>query len=178
MRAGSRRQAYLAPTHDACVVDTVEKIKGIRGDVVALTDGDKAGDVYVKELLKAPRPPEHILQWPAGAEMEDAVGWILGKDQKLVQAIGVEVPSAPASITEIVAWLKKPTNEKGAKTDFLAHEAITGAILKSDEAKSRTRSLLAAFVELTCGKVSSKLLSADLSRSTQRTAVWRIVLEP
>lgn len=168
----------IAPTHDACVIDTVEKIKDIRGDVVALADGDKAGDDYVKSLLKAARPPEHIAQWPAGAEVEDAVGWVLGKDQKLAQTVQAEMPTAPGSVPGIVDWLKKPTNEKGAKTDFLAHEAIAGAILASEQAKARVRSLLGAFVELTCGKVSTKLLKADTDRSTEKTAVWRVVFEP
>jgi energy-coupling factor transporter ATP-binding protein EcfA2 len=168
----------IAPTHDACVVDTVEKIKDIRGDVVALADGDRAGDDYVKALLKASRPPEHVVQWPAGTEIEDTVGWVLGRDQKLVQAIQAEIQAAPASVPEIVAWLKKPTNEKGAKTDFLAYEAVAGAILTSDQAKARVRRLLGAFVELTCGKASSKLLKADDDQSSEKTAVWRIVLEP
>ena len=88
----------IAPTHEACVVETVEKIKDIRDGVVVLVDGDKAGDDYVKALLKAPRPPEQIVQWPRGFEVEDAVGWVLGKEQELAKAIQAEMPTAPASI--------------------------------------------------------------------------------
>jgi predicted ATPase len=168
----------IVPTHDACVAETVEKIKDIRSDVIALADGDKAGDDYVKELLKTPQPQEHVIQWPAGVEMEDVVGWILGKGQKVLQDIQAEVPSAPGSVPDIVAWLKKPSSEKGAKTDFLVHESIGAAVVGSKDAKSRVHSLLEAFVELTSGKVASKLVSADSDRSTDKTAVWRIALEP
>ena len=47
----------IAPTHDGCVLDTVEKIKDIRSGVVVLVDGDTAGDEYVKTLLKATESP-------------------------------------------------------------------------------------------------------------------------
>jgi len=168
----------IAPTHDACVVDTVEKIKDIRGGVVVLVDGDTAGDEYVKTLLKATKSPEHIVQWPSGSEMEDAVGWVLGDEQSLVQAIQAEISTAPTTMPEIVAWLKKPTKEKGAKTDLLAYEAVTTGILMSAKAKSRARSLLGAFVEMTGGKPTSQFLRADKARSTSTTSVWRLALEP
>jgi DNA primase len=143
-----------------------------------LVDGDTAGDEYVKTLLKATKPPEHIVQWPSGAEIEDVVGWVLGNEQSLVQAIQTEMPTAPATVPEIVAWLKKPTKEQGAKTDLLAYEAVASGILMSAKAKSRARNLLGAFVDMTGGKPSSKLLQADKARSTGKTSVWRLALEP
>jgi putative ATP-dependent endonuclease of the OLD family len=168
----------IAPTHDACVVDTVEKIKDIRGGVVVLVDGDTAGDVYVETLLKSSKPPEHIAQWPVELEIEDVVGWVLGNEPNLLHAIHAEMPTAPLTVPEIVAWLKKPTKEQGAKTDLLAYEAITTGILISATARSRARSLLGAFVDLTGGKHSSNLLQADKSRRTGTTSVWRLALEP
>jgi len=168
----------IAPTHDACVVDTVEKIKDIRSAVVVLVDGDTSGDDYVKTLLKATKPPEHVVQWPRGLEIEDVVGWVLGNEQSLVQTIQAEISTAPATMPEIVAWLKKPTKEKGAKTDLLAYEAVTTGILMSPKAKARARSLLGALVDMTGGKSSSKLLQADKARSTGNTSVWRLALEP
>ncbi len=168
----------IAPTHDGCVLDTVEKIKDIRSGTVALVDGDTAGDDYVRILLKAPNPPEFIMQWPKGLEIEDVVGWILGDEKGLVQAIQAEMPGAPASVPEIVAWLKKKTNEKGAKTDLLAYEAVAAGITMSGNARARARSLLSAFVDMTDEKPSSKVLRADTTRSTATTSVWRIALEP
>lgn len=144
----------IAPTHDACVVDTVERIKDIRSGVVVLVDGDTAGDEYVKTLLTATRAPEYIVQWPSGWEIEDVVGWVLGNEQGVVQTIRSEFPTAPATMSEIVAWLKKPTREKGAKTDILAYEAVTTGILMSAKARTRARSLLGAFVDMTSAKPS------------------------
>jgi 5S rRNA maturation endonuclease (ribonuclease M5) len=168
----------IAPTHDACVVDTVEKINAIRSGVVVLVDGDTAGDEYVKALLNAAKPPEHIVQWPSGLEMEDMVGWVLGTEPGLLQTIQAEIPNAPATMPEIVAWLRKPTREKGAKMDLLAYEAVTSGILMSAKAKSRARNLLGVLVDITAGKASSKLFQADTVRSTGKTSVWRLTLEP
>jgi putative ATP-dependent endonuclease of the OLD family len=168
----------IAPTHDGCVLDTVEKTKNIRLGAVALVDGDTAGDDYAKELLKAANPPEFIVQWPKGLEMEDAVGWVLGNEKEMVKAIHAEMPTAPATVPEMVSWLKKKTNEKGAKTDLLAYEAVAVGITTSDTARARARSLLQAFVDMASEKPSSSLLRADPTRSTEKTSVWRIALEP
>ena len=75
-------------------------------------------------LLKTARPPEHVVQWPDGFTVEDVVGWILGKEESLVPVIQAETPTAPATIGDIVTWIKTPTNQKGAKADFLAYEAM------------------------------------------------------
>jgi len=168
----------IAPTHDACIVETVDRVKDIRTGVLVLVDGDSPGDGYVKSLLAATHPPDLILQWPAGLVMEDIVGWVLGKDADLVKVIQAELPAAPGCVVEIVEWLKKPTKEKGAKGDFLAYEVIAGAILTSPAAKSRARTLLGAFPQSVTTKANSDILKADLSRSTAATSVWRFVLEP
>lgn len=168
----------IVPTHDACVVETIERIGDIRSGVVALVDGDGAGDGYLKSLLKAPRPPEHVVHWPVGWEIEDVIGWVLGGEENLVPLIQAEMPAAPPTIAEIVTWIKTRPNEKGAKADILAYEAITAALLTSSSAKSRVRSLLATLVDLTSEKPSSQLLLADQTLTTATTAVWRIVLEP
>jgi putative ATP-dependent endonuclease of OLD family len=59
----------IAPTHDGCVLDTVERINDIRTGVMVLVDGDTAGDDYANEILKAANPPEYVVQWPKGLEM-------------------------------------------------------------------------------------------------------------
>jgi putative ATP-dependent endonuclease of the OLD family len=168
----------IVPTHDACVVETIERIGDIRSGTVALVDGDSAGDSYVKSLLKAKCPPKHIIQWPQGWEIEDVVGWILGSEESLVPLIQAEMPNAPASLAGIVAWIKLKPSEKGAKTDILAYEAIMSALLTSSSAKSKTRKLLEALVGLTNENQASALLLADQALTTVATSVWRIVLEP
>jgi putative ATP-dependent endonuclease of OLD family len=166
----------VVPTHDGCVVDTVEQIRDVRSGVVALVDGDGAGDDYVKALLKSAKPPDHVLQWPVAWLLEDVIGWILGKEEDLAGKVQAERPAAPGSIAEIVQWLKTPTNESGAKTDFLAYEAVAGAILTSATAKDRARTLLGAFMVLTDAANPSGSLQVDKDRTTATTSVWRFVL--
>jgi putative ATP-dependent endonuclease of OLD family len=81
----------VVPTHDACIVDTVDRINDIRSGAVALVDGDGAGNDYVKCLLEAARPPDHILQWPNTWLMEDVIGWVMGEEKDLAKRIQVEV---------------------------------------------------------------------------------------
>jgi putative ATP-dependent endonuclease of OLD family len=132
----------------------------------------------VKSLLKVNRPPEHVIQWPQGWEIEDVVGWILGGEEDLVPLIQAEMPTAPASIAGIVTWIKIKPSDKGAKTDILAYEAIMSALLTSSSAKLRTRALLEALVDLTTEKPSSQFLLTNQTLTTAATSVWRIVLEP
>jgi hypothetical protein len=167
----------VVPTHDACVVDTVAKIKQIRPGVVALVDGDAAGDGYVQDLLKLANPPEHILQWPEGWMIEDVIGWVLGSEQDIVSSVRLDRPDAPDSIAGIVDWLKKPTKEGGAKTDILAYEAVAGAILRCDPAKSRATRLLEAFIGLVYESKLAVHLKIDTSRTTTNIKVWRISIE-
>jgi hypothetical protein len=158
-------------------VDTVAKIKQIRPGVVALVDGDAAGNRYVQDLLKLANPPEHILQWPEGWMIEDVIGWVLGSEQDIVASVKLDRPDAPDSIAGIVEWLKKPTNEGGAKTDILAYEAVAGAILRCEPAKSRARKLLEAFIELVYASQPAIRLKIDTSRTTTSIKVWRISIE-
>ena len=125
----------IAPTHDACVVDTVEKIKDMRGGVVVLVDGDTACDEYVKTLPKATKPPEHIVQWPERIGNRRC-GWLgPGDEQSLVQAD----TSGDFDSTDNDAGdrrsIQQATKEKGKKTDLLAYEAVTTGILMSAKAK-------------------------------------------
>jgi len=144
--------------------------------VVVLVDGDGAGDNYVKALLTAPKPPDHVVQWPTHWLIEDVVGWILAGEEELAKQVQAERSGAPASTAEMVQWLKTPTKEGGAKTDLLAYEAVAGAILTSATAKGRARALLGAFSVLKDDANPSGLLQLDSSRTTSATSVWRFVL--
>jgi hypothetical protein len=119
-----------------------------------------------------------VVHWPVGWEIEDVIGWVLGGEENLVPLIQAEIPAAPASIAELLTWIKTRPNEKGAKADILVYEAITAALLTSSSAKSRVRQLLAGLVDLISEKPASPLLLADQVLTTAATSVWRIVLEP
>lgn len=168
----------VVPTHDGCVVDTIAKVKEIRPGVVALVDGDAAGNGYVLDLLKSASPPEHILQWPEEWTVEDAVGWVLGDEPDIVASVQLDRPDAPGSVAGIVEWLKKPTKEGGAKTDILAYEAVAGAILRHEPAKGRARKLLGSLIGLISASMPAKELKIDSSRTTPNSKVWRILIEP
>ncbi len=168
----------LAPTHDACVLLTVAHIVRVRPGAIALVDGDEAGDGYVKDLVAAAKPPECVIQWPKGWVMEDVVGWVMGKDTNLVNTIKQEFPDTPDSVPAIVLWLKKETKDKGAKTDFLAHEAITSAISRSEKAKESVRALLDGFVQIAGGTVAPEFAEKDAKSGSAKCAVWRVKLEP
>lgn len=168
----------LAPTHDACVSLTVAHIARVRPGAIAVVDGDDAGDGYVKDLVAAAKPPDCVIQWPNGWVMEDVVGWVIGKDANLVSVIRQEFADSPDSVPAIVAWLKKETKDSGAKTDFLAHEAITSAISRSEKAKESVRALLDGLVHIARGTVASEFAEKDAKRGSAECAVWRIKLEP
>ena len=167
----------IVPTHDSCVVETIERINDIRSGIVALVDGDPAGNGYVTSLLKLTRSPEHIVQWPRDWEVEDVVGWIVAADSGLLALVQNEVPAAPATVSAFVSWIKAKSDQKGAKGDILAYEAIASAILQSSAANQKVRQLLDALVEMLKDTRHSKLLVRD-ERSTIRTKVWRVVFEP
>lgn len=109
--------------------------------------------------------------------MEDVVGWALGKDVDAAKSIRDEYPDAPNFLPEIVAWLKRETREKGAKTDFVVHEAITSAILRSKIARTRIRSLLEGLVQIATNGDTSGFAERDAGRSTANCAVWRVKCE-
>ena len=168
----------LAPTHDACVVDTVNHVRRIRLGVFALVDGDSAGDTYVTELVGASKPPDCVIQWPDGWLMEDVVGWVLAKDSNLVATIRQEFPDAPDSVSEIVAWLKRKNGDNGAKTDFVAHEAIASAISRSEPARDGVRTVLDGLVQIADGTPPSNVAVKDDARGSASCTVWRVKLEP
>jgi energy-coupling factor transporter ATP-binding protein EcfA2 len=168
----------LAPTHDACVVDTVEHIRRVRPGIVVLVDGDPAGDGYVKDLAKMSHAPEFIVQWPRNWVMEDVVGWVLSKDLDAAKRVQEEYPDAPNSVPETVVWLKRETRDKGAKTDFVIHEAITSAILRSKVARTRIRALLDGLVQIVTSGDPSGFAEYDAGRSAANCAVWRVKCEP
>lgn len=168
----------IVPTHDSCVVETIERINDIRCGIVALVDGDAAGCGYVASLLKLVRSPEHIVQWPEEWEIEDVIGWVIGADEGLLAHVQNEIPATPLILSDFVAWIKAKSDKKGAKGDILAYEATASAILCSSAAKLRVRQLLDALVEMPNDSRSSKLLVRDEKRSTDRTKVWRVAFEP
>jgi hypothetical protein len=70
----------VVPTPDSAVAETFRLLGHLRGGFIALVDGDAAGKTKVMELVAMASPPEIILQWQDGWEIEDAIAWILAAD--------------------------------------------------------------------------------------------------
>ena len=143
----------IAPTEDAAVVRTVEIVSAVRQNVVALVDGDPAGDGYAEELAGTAIPPRATVQWPAHHTIEDMVGWILCADE------GSSLATTQAefggtwtfgSIGELISILKtrndKPKGIVGLKEDSVAHEVLAGVIHESTKCRGRCAALLDALV--------------------------------
>jgi hypothetical protein len=110
--------------------------------------------------------------------MEDVVGWVLRKgDDGLVQKVQADVTGAPSTVAEIVPWLKKPTNDGGAKTDLVVHEAIVSAILSCSQSRAAIRSILDALVQVVTSQQQPSMAAKDEARSKATCAVWRLCLE-
>ncbi len=138
----------LAPTEDAQVEQMATTVRRLRPAVVALVDGDSAGDQYVKALSKMPEPPLAIVQWPKNWTIENVVGWILespGAAALPAISSALENRFALNSLSDLVSLLKMKSNANGLKDDIVAHDSILGTLTESS--LERTALILDALVD-------------------------------
>ena len=158
----------VVPTENAAVLVTVEKLAPLRTGIVALVDGDPAGDQYVKQLLELSAGPDAIVQWPAGWTIEDIVGWCFADGTDVLDEVrdGVGASWSFKNVAELVALLrtKNDTVAKtwGLKEDVVAHDAIAG-VLREHRA-TRVAELLDALVSAALGQGHSRLVLVEGSR--------------
>ncbi|MFZ5477153.1 MAG: ATP-dependent nuclease [Myxococcota bacterium] len=166
----------IVPTPDASVVATVARLLGLRDGVVALVDGDAAGDGYVTALLGAATPPSLVFQWAAGSTVEDLVGWVVSGDPAIVAAVSARVGGAPmAGTADLVHRLKSNDRANGGlKEHYLAYEEVAYALRDSGPCAARATSFLEAFALAAAGGALGTLFAVD-PRSTPRTRVVRFV---
>jgi putative ATP-dependent endonuclease of the OLD family len=141
----------IAPTEDAAVVRTSEAVLSVRRGVVALVDGDAAGDDYVESLQKLAEPPANTIQWPPGYTIEDMVGWILAGDEGVVlPVLQTELSSQWTFLTlaEFVTLLKTKNrgDTKGIKEDVVVHDLVINVIHENEKCRKRCSSILDALV--------------------------------
>lgn len=138
----------VVPAHSAAVAATVKEIAPLHHDVVALVDGDDAGDRYVSELGALPTPPRVILRWKATWTIEDVVGWLFEaqKSDALKQAAaGLERPLA--NIGELVEALRSEPKKDGLKGNLVAYETLAGCIRDDSGCVERALGLLLSIAE-------------------------------
>lgn len=163
----------VAPTEDAKVAETVERVARLRNGTIALLDGDVDGDRYAKQLSELATPPDAIFQWPSDWAMEDAVRWILeaGGPQLLV-LLQAELGHLSFDSFEGLRDLLRTENDRrkgttGIKQDLLSHEAIVAAIEGNASACQRAAEVCDALVCIALGTAqwSSRLkLVSDAGR--------------
>lgn len=164
----------IVPTEDAAVRFTVERLKPLRDGIVALVDGDKAGNDYVKELVALPSPPDVIIQWSAGWTIEDVVRWALDADAALLPALQTTIAGPPFTSIDELRDLLRTSNKKGVvglKEDVIAHESILGVLEQSAACVARVVTLCEAMVNVVSG-VPAAIMRLD-SSSTAKTKVFR-----
>lgn len=168
----------VVPTENAAVAFTTERLTPLRSRIVAMVDGDAAGDTYVLELRAKVPPPFLIIQLPAGWTIEDVVRWML--EPGGAGALATLTAALPgfifASLDELRDLLKtsnnRGTNTVGLKEDVLAHDAIATVLEATQECRTRVVSFCEAFVAAASGTAHAKMVP-DAARSTDAVRVVR-----
>jgi hypothetical protein len=168
----------VVPTENAAVAFTTERLTPLRSRIVAMVDGDMAGDNYVTELKAKVPPPSLIIQLPAGWTIEDVVRWML--DPGGVAAVAT-LSTALAGFTfaslDGLRDLLKTSNNKGMnivglKEDVLAHDAIVGVLEGTPECRARVVTFCEALVSAAI-EVNHTQIVQDTARSTAAVKVVR-----
>jgi hypothetical protein len=150
----------------------------LRSRIVAMVDGDAAGDTYVSELKILTPPPFLVIQLATGWTIEDVVRWMLDPSGAAELAIlSAALPGfALASLDELRDLLKtsnnRGTNTVGLKEDMLAHEAVAGILDSSPACRARVVNFCEALVSAATGADHSQI-ATDAARSTDTVRVVR-----
>ena len=168
----------VVPTENAAVAFTTERLTPLRSRIVAMVDGDAAGDGYVTTLKALTLPPSLIIQLPTGWTIEDVVRWML--DPGGAASLGILAAALPgftlASLDGLRDLLKtsndKSTNTVGLKEDVLAHDAIVAILDGNPGCRTRVVTFCEAFVSAATGANHSQIIQ-DAARSTATVKVVR-----
>lgn len=165
----------IIPTHDACIIPTIELLAPVRSGLVALVDGDAAGDEYVRGLLGCAQAPEVVLQWSGGQAIEDVIAWVLEADARSIT--GLEgLPSAPATMRDLRAWLGRSARDGGIKGDYLSYEAVTSVIASLSSCLDRAKRVLRAVCAGALGRTDECVELVRDARTSPSCTVVRVVL--
>lgn len=166
----------VVPTHDSAVSETFDRLRGLRGGLIPLVDGDAEGDAKVQQLAQLESCPEVILQWRDGWTIEDAIGWILeGGTGQVVRDLQSRIARQFATIEELIGLFKVGTGPGRLKTDYLSYEEVASVIGSHDGCRNRAEQLLAALTQAALGRLDEcSLLERDHENSRDRCVVLRI----
>lgn len=168
----------VIPTENAAVAFTTERLTMLRSRIVAMVDGDAAGDGYVVTLKTLTRPPSLIIQLATGWTIEDVVRWMLDPSSAAeLAALSTGLPGFTFASLDTLRDLLKISNNRGSNTvglkeDVLAHEAVAGILESSPACRARVVSFCEALVSAATGAGHAQI-SADPVRSTEKVRVVR-----
>jgi len=168
----------VVPTENAAVAFTAERLSQLRPRIVAMVDGDAAGDGYVS-ILRERMPPESlIIQLPVGWTIEDVVCWMLDPGgAEALSALSGALPGFTFASSDELRDLLKTSNDMathtfGLKEDVLAHETIAGLIAETPPCLARVVSFCEALVSAASG-IEHPRIAPDETRSTAGIQVVR-----
>lgn len=168
----------VIPTENAAVAFTCQKLTPLRSRIIAMVDGDAAGDGYITTLQALTPPPALIIQLPAGWTIEDIVRWMLDPSgaAEIATLSATLSGFAFASLNELCALLKTSNNRNagivGLKEDVLAHEAIASVIESTLACRARAVTFCEALVSAAIGANHAQI-APDAARSTEAVRVVR-----
>jgi len=168
----------VVPTENAAIAFTTERLTLLRSHIVALVDGDAAGNDYVTELKAKMPPPSLIVQLPAGWTIEDVVRWMLDPGAAVVLAtLSAALPGFAFATLDLLCDLLKTSNNKatntvGLKEDVLAHDAIASVLEGTPECCARVVCFCEALVSAAVGANHAHIVP-DAGRSTPPVRVVR-----
>lgn len=166
----------VVPTRDSSVIATFQRLSSLHRGVFVLVDGDGAGDGYIKALIALMTPPDAIVQWPDGWDIEDAVGWAIEADaEKAIPAIALSLGRDYQATEALLADLKeKNAGQGGLKEHYMAHEDIAGEMKRSSKIVQRAELVLEALTLAALGQVKpGHYLVLDENRSRENCKVYR-----
>jgi putative ATP-dependent endonuclease of OLD family len=165
----------VIPTRDSAMKVTFESLRELHGGLIALVDGDRAGDQYVADLVAATPPPRSILQWPVDWTIENAVEWCLAAGPAtLLVEINTRLSQAFGSLPELTAALKSDNGRNGGlKGHYLAHEDVAAAMKSHSQCVARAEAVLEALSRAALYEDAGFARLAADARTTQDTRVMR-----
>lgn len=158
----------IAPTENAAVTFTTQVLRALRPGVVAVVDGDTAGDVYASALADLDNRPDAIVRWPVGWTIENVVGWIVAAGGPAAIA-GIQAGLGPdwqvSTVGELEGLLRTPNslNAKvfGLKEDIVAHEVIVDAIRQIPACVARAGEVCECLVRIALGEPHARAVLMD-----------------
>ncbi len=166
----------LAPTEEAQVIETVVRMRRLRERVIALVDGDKAGDKYAKDLIALSSPPDAIIQWPADWTIEDVVKWIMEPGgPTLLSALQAELGHVSFTSFDQLRDLLRTDSKPGLKADGVSHDAIAALLEHEAAARTRAAEVCEALVHVALGNTTGCARLAEVSTPGTKPPHYRFV---